>query len=156
MLIGGGVSESARGLLCVEGAGELAGEMASGAARAKLFLTFSSSDGVPTPTSLSKDDKNEGASCSRGRDEELGSAAPSAGAGAGTGAAAALELDASPRAGRNLLVLGRLSLRSGSWFGSTGDAVPARRLRLFWLGAGPSAMRARSSAPHDMSSSLVS
>lgn len=61
---GGGVAESARGLLGPDGEGDPAGEDASAdglVSDPKKLRTFSSSDGVLASTSLSSDDRKVGA-----------------------------------------------------------------------------------------------
>lgn len=66
---GGGVKDIARGLLCVEPAGDATGDEGSTVGgRPKTLRTVSSSDGALCSTSLSRVERNDGASSMTGGD----------------------------------------------------------------------------------------
>lgn len=175
---GGGVSESARGLLWFDGEGEMAGDDGSTAGLMGMTLMpFSSSEFPLGSSSLSSADTNAGPGPPFGSSGR-GAAVPLTGLAAvgapvvGAVAVAILlaatfedgpavagddaEVDASAWVG-SLRVRGRLSFRSGSWTGSMGDAVVERtfRFRVAALGDA-SESRAASRAPQALLSSRVS
>ena len=137
----------------------MAGEDMSGNGRHPGVTEVSSSEGAFGSSSFRSDDTSGGSLFSRsGSPFRTGNplvalAVPGALEAAGDEAA----FDASPWVGKRR-VRGRLSFRSGSCTGSTGEAVTERtlRLRLFVFEGVPSTSRARSSAPHARLSSLVS
>lgn len=155
---GGGVRDRARGLLWLDGEGDMAGDDASCTDhRFGAGTCVSSSDGVLGSSSLSSDDTSGGTFSTRLSPflEESPFAGLTADGPGAAGDAAAVE--ASPWLGSRR-VRGRLSFLSGSGTGSDGDAVTDRfrRLRDAPLPLRESASRARSKAPHARLSSLVS
>lgn len=159
LLIGGGVVDRARGLLCADAAGEEPGDDGSTAGRLSpnRHRIFSSSDGVLISTSRRSDERKEGASSLCPGDLAVGAAA--------TGAPFLLILEGAWEADSPAdeallgapirLVRGRLRRRSGSGAGSAGEAVTERDLR-FLLGLAASDSLALSRAPQALLSSLVS
>lgn len=148
---GGGVAESARGLLYPEGEGEAAGEECSPLVLGtpSTVRTFSSSEGVLSSTSFRSVDKNDGTAAPGGGDACAGGCVATVAAvdDEDGPACGCLEDEASALSWWTRLVLGRLSFRSGSGAGSRGDAVVERDLRrLRGLGVVASAARSVPSA----------
>lgn len=156
---GGGVVDMARGLFAADAVGDEPGDdgAAGGRASAKRERIFSSSEGVLISTSLSSEDKKDGASSlARSGDraaEEEPARARSARTGVDTG-------DLDEMTGSFWVpirrVRGRLSRLAGSGGGSMGDPVVDLDFLLRPAGLDASTSMALSKAPHARRSSRFS
>lgn len=153
--MGGGVIESARGLLYAEADVDVTGDEGSTGCGLgpKTFRTFSSSEGVLIATSFSSVERNDGRSPFAGGDRALGPGACLSGL--FDDVEGDFDGPASPWTA-TLRVLGRFNRLSGSGAGSTGDAVTDRDFRFRLLGLDTSSSRALSKAPQASLSSRVS